>query len=566
MNKDGSFLLLNQSPYLENLYLPTLNFTLQYTSHGAISAMKLGNGLWEHTSFNSRLQPTLIGLGTSSTDSSKLALGYAYGTTDNNGNVQSQTITAPNLTLTQSYHYDALNRLSQAQEMSGTTTVWTQGFGYDRFGNRTFAAPTTIPAQPPDSTISPATNRLTDHSYDAAGNVTSEPQQAHLYTYDGENRIASVNSNTDAYGYDGDGRRVKKVTATETTIFVYNASGVMVAEYSTATPTGAGGTSYLTSDTLGTPRIITDASGGVKSRHDYLPFGEELFVGTSGRTTAQGYVGSADGVRNRFTGKERDDETGLDYFINRYYSSAQGRFTSADPVPMTSQRPADPQRLNLYAYVRNNPLTYTDPNGLDLYFELNFDAKGKATNLDDAKKYRKYVEKATGLKLKLDEKTGQITIKSEPKSLTGVATQIKTIINDSSAPIRIGASNNDANVLGGRFDGGGHQTLDFGDINKLSKKGGFTKESIVTHETTEAYEGRNTARGDSLQPAFHNTAIGFENDVRAQQGRGARIGESGTSSGTEDTYVIDFTTHTETIVTDAGTGTIKSVKVEKKKP
>jgi RHS repeat-associated protein len=61
-----------------------------------------------------------------------------------------------------------------------------------------------------------------------------------------------------------------------------------------------------------------------------LPFGEELFAGVGGRTTAQGYS-QPDGVRMKFTGKERDTETGLDYFGARYYSSTQGRFTSVDP-------------------------------------------------------------------------------------------------------------------------------------------------------------------------------------------------------------------------------------------
>lgn len=69
---------------------------------------------------------------------------------------------------------------------------------------------------------------------------------------------------------------------------------------------------------------------------------------------------------HEFTGKERDNETGLDYFIHRYYSSTQGRFTSADPVKLTPQRMRNPQMLNLYAYTINNPLRYTDPDGKDV--------------------------------------------------------------------------------------------------------------------------------------------------------------------------------------------------------
>lgn len=80
-----------------------------------------------------------------------------------------------------------------------------------------------------------------------------------------------------------------------------------------------------------------------------------------GRTTAQGY-GVYDGVRQQFTGKERDTETGLDYFGARYYSSTQGRFTSVDPENAGAD-PSNPQSWNGYSYALNNPLKYQDPDG-----------------------------------------------------------------------------------------------------------------------------------------------------------------------------------------------------------
>ncbi len=122
---------------------------------------------------------------------------------------------------------------------------------------------------------------------------------------------------------------------------------------------------WLTPDHLGTPRMIAERTGslaGIK-RHDYLPFGEELFAGQGGRTTAQGYF--ADNIRQKFTRKERDNETGLDYFLARYYSSTQGRFTSPDPLSApASAHPNIPQSWNLYAYVLNNPLKLVDPDGM----------------------------------------------------------------------------------------------------------------------------------------------------------------------------------------------------------
>jgi RHS repeat-associated protein len=122
------------------------------------------------------------------------------------------------------------------------------------------------------------------------------------------------------------------------------------------------GIQWLVSDQLGTPRMILDETGALANmkRHDYLPFGEELIPPTGGRTAAMGYT--SDGIRQRFTAKERDSETGLDYFGARYYSSTQGRFTSPD-APLADQSSDDPQSWNLYTYVRNNPLRSTDPDG-----------------------------------------------------------------------------------------------------------------------------------------------------------------------------------------------------------
>src|SRR6185369_11574264 len=130
------------------------------------------------------------------------------------------------------------------------------------------------------------------------------------------------------------------------------------------TSAGGGKVQWLVPDQLGTPRIIVDETGSLASvkRHDYLPFGEELYAGTGGRTTSLGYTGG-DAVRQQFTAKERDIETGLDYFGARYFASVHGRFTSPDPL-LQSGRSALPQSWNRYAYVLNNPLRLVDPDGL----------------------------------------------------------------------------------------------------------------------------------------------------------------------------------------------------------
>src|SRR5437773_6572363 len=75
-----------------------------------------------------------------------------------------------------------------------------------------------------------------------------------------------------------------------------------------------------------------------------------------------GSTGQYTPTANKFTGKERDSESGLDNFGARYFGSSMGRFMSPDPLAGHTE---DPQTLNRYVYVRNNPLNLTDPTGLD---------------------------------------------------------------------------------------------------------------------------------------------------------------------------------------------------------
>ncbi|MBK7704492.1 MAG: RHS repeat-associated core domain-containing protein [Acidobacteria bacterium] len=246
-----------------------------------------------------------------------------------------------------------------------------QTFSFDRYGNRRFdQANTSFPSSFSNTAVSnPAINtsdnRFTSgqgYTYDAAGNVLTDAE-GRSFTYDAENKQKEVKNSSNQtiglYYFDGDGRRVKKVTGSETVIFVFDAAGKLVAEYSTS-PSETPQVQYLTNDNLGTPRINTNENGAVVSRTDYMPYGEEI-IGLGGRSTTDKYV--ADDVRQGFTGYLNDEETGLDYAQARMYKKELGRFLGVDPVFEIQSPSLEPQLHNLYAYVGNNPMNASDPTG-----------------------------------------------------------------------------------------------------------------------------------------------------------------------------------------------------------
>ncbi|MGH9762532.1 MAG: RHS repeat-associated core domain-containing protein, partial [Blastocatellia bacterium] len=312
--------------------------------------------------------------------------GSSLDTTKNNGNIQSETITAGTgqTPMIESFTYDSLNRLSNATENAGTAggaINWSRTFKYDPFGNMWVQAFKVI--NPSSSTPTLQTqydanaNRLmlSPSAYDFSGNQTKDPSGNQI-GYDAENRMTTFTASSGnmlaGYGYDGDGKRVSKQVTdasgnTTTTIFVYNAIGQLIADYGGGSTPATTGTRYLTTDHLGSTRVITDSttpSPVVLERDDFLPFGEEIGNIGAGRNGVAGYSSSTD-IRQKFTSKERDAESTLDYFGSRYYSGSGGRFTGADPNPVTQENFVNPQRWNLYVYVNNNPLASRDPNGAD---------------------------------------------------------------------------------------------------------------------------------------------------------------------------------------------------------
>ncbi|MGJ5817974.1 RHS repeat domain-containing protein [Paludibaculum fermentans] len=348
---------------------------VQYDPSGPPSQITLGNGVVEAIGFNNRLQTKSIEA-TKSASLWKLENFYCASEgascASNNGNVLSQKQTIGAVSWPTAYTYDGVNRLTAATETPNGATGWSHTFTYgNQYGNMTFVDSVgVVPSGLKCNSYNSANNRCNSagFGYDGAGNLTSAAGRS--MTYDAESRQATlIYGGTTQYLYDGEGRRVQKVSGGQTTTYVYDATGQLVAEYGGPAAYGPSClTCHLTVDHLGSTRLVTDEQGAPVRRWDYTPFGWEINGSYGKRPQISGYV-TSDGVQPKFTGKMRDYESGLnlDYFGARYLSSAQGRWTSPDwsavPQPVPYADLTDPQTLNLYGYVRNNPLSGIDPDG-----------------------------------------------------------------------------------------------------------------------------------------------------------------------------------------------------------
>jgi RHS repeat-associated protein len=280
----------------------------------------------------------------------------------------------------QSFTYDELNRVQTAQSAATAGgDCWGLQFGFDIYANLLSASVTKCAAPILGLTIN-ASNRISNSgfAYDAAGNLTADG--SYSYQWDAESRIkagAGVN-----YTYDGDGKRVQKSSGklywyglSSDPLAESDAAGSMTDEYvflngkRIARQDSGGILFYYLADHLGTSRVVVQAGQAAACQEaDYYPYGGERVITSN---CAQPY---------KFTGKERDTESGLDYLMARYYSSGLGRFASPDefiggpveawsandplpPGPLPYANITDPQSLNKYAYVMNNPLRYIDPTG-----------------------------------------------------------------------------------------------------------------------------------------------------------------------------------------------------------
>ena len=314
---------------------------------------------------------------------------------------------------------------------------------------------------------------------------------------------------------------------------------------------------WTLADHLGTPRMVVDKSGRLFDdpatttyderlvRHDYLPFGEELFVGmgnSSIRSAGMGYV--ADAVRQKFGSKERDLETGLDYFGARYFASVQGRFTSPDDY-LNDTYTAAPASWNLYAYVRNNPLTYIDPDGEEVY-STNLTEEQKKQLIKDWQNktgYKKiYFDKAN--KLIIDTaagfKGGSARARNE---LLTAATSTSKIFNlravSGTEAQQVAFADNRATMVS-TDDASGNRTdtyetrIDFGDFKQLKgdkdAKKAFTVGIALLHEFEHGLREGDPGGADS--PRFSGfpgwLEVLYINPIRAELGLAKRLEYSAT--------------------------------------
>ena len=259
---------------------------------------------------------------------------------------------------TADYAYDALYRITDFDVTGGTS----RDYAYDRSGNLTSMV-TGSSRLTYNYSAGSTPNRLDSttgtggqaYDYNQNGWMTRKGTDTVRYDYRG----LTTGYGSARYLMDPDRRRVKKTVGTSTTYYVRGPGGNVLAEYSgqnlSANYVYAGSrriariagssASYYLADHLGSTRSLVGEDGAVIAAYDYWPYGKVL--ASSG----------TDFTHFRFTGHERDVESGLDYMLARSYAYDVGRFLRPDP--MQDAYPG----ISPYAYANNNPLKYVDPDG-----------------------------------------------------------------------------------------------------------------------------------------------------------------------------------------------------------
>jgi RHS repeat-associated protein len=381
-----------------NNYVGYTGNTAKYTPNGSLASMTNGYtstppfaGIVTSNIYNDRLQPILLSAGVGQSSLSSLCydfnLGVSVGapcnigayTTGDNGNVF-RVLNTIDGTRNATFAYDPLNRIQQANTVNTTSSnCWGEVYTIDAWGNLTNRAGvsgmTGCSTEPLNAAPATSQNQLPGISYDIAGNVLNDGN-GNTPTYDAENRIATDAGVT--YYYDADGVRMEKSSGTKYwpgpsgTLTEADLAGTINEEYIyfngariARVDRPSGTVHYYFSNHLGSHTMVTSATGSCEQDIDYYPYGGVITDHCP--NVAQHY---------KFTGKERDSESGLDMFGARYYGSSLGRFMTPDwaakPVSVPYASFGNPQSLNLYSYVNNNPTTTRDLDGHSDYLWQKF--------------------------------------------------------------------------------------------------------------------------------------------------------------------------------------------------
>ena len=333
-----------------------------YNALGQYGQVDFNNGVtttYQYHPDNNRLDSILTN---SSTAGDLISLTYGF---DNVGNITGIT-DAVDSSRTRTYQYDELDRLLEAGSDSyGGNLV----YQYDEIGNMTYNYRYgDYQYDDPDHkhAVTSITNNgqtVDTYVYDANGSMTSGAGRTFSYNYDNRAESITYGGAATVSVYDAGGQRVKKEVPGSTTTYIgdiYECTEGVCTKYifggsQRIAKIDTSDTYYYHTDHLGSSSVITDSTGMEEQDIYYYPFGE---IKTN--------TGS-DVTKYKFTDQEWDAESGLYYYDARYYDPKLARFISADTIVPD---PRNPQALNRYSYVVNNPIKYIDPSGHGFFSKI----------------------------------------------------------------------------------------------------------------------------------------------------------------------------------------------------